>query len=604
MSTPGNITMPLSPSAAPITVELLAAQQKSIQEALDTAWVIVGSMFVVFMQAGFAFLEAGSVRAKNLKNILLKNVMDTCVGSIMWYVVGYAFAHGAGNPFIGTSGFFLSDIPVPSVEFAGWLYSNAFAATAATIVSGAMAERCRIEAYLIYTCVITGFVYPTSSHWVNSSVGWLNQHSSHLPFVYTNGLLDFAGSGTVHLVGGMCALVGASWSGPRKGRFNPDGTVNPMPGHSSVMATMGALILWTGWYGFNSVSTQAAVGHMETAALTVVNTTVSAAVAGCTTLLVYHSIYRSTDIIPCINGILAGLVASSSTCAYVAPYGAFVIGLMAGATYAGTSWLMLRFNIDDPVDAVAVHLANGILGLLMAGLFAMPEALVKAGYTSSSSCGAFYGCGGAQFGVQVVGVAVLSAWSFAMSTLIFAPMNRFGVLRVSTSQEVEGLDVTFHGGRAYNLGTHAATLSGVGSQPPPTNFMASRTSIGGSIQGATNYNEVVSNAQLHRSQRPGGAMHSQGLGPVRMPSDCGKNKTEQQSRRCSAANADPESVVLAIAPGSSEAPQQGNSIEMSSPAGHHQQSSGVTPDNSAHGGHAMAGHRIRQPLSRTRESQQ
>mmetsp|Transcript_48667 Transcript_48667/g.122907 ORF Transcript_48667/g.122907 Transcript_48667/m.122907 type:complete len:615 (+) Transcript_48667:267-2111(+) len=441
-----------------LTAEQVAANTAAIElltSTVDVLWIINGSIFVFFMQTGFAFLEAGSVRAKNTKNILLKNLIDTSLGALMWYAVGYAFSYGDGNAFIGASNFFLVDFVMPSSDLAFWLYSNAFAATAATIVSGALAERCRFQAYAVYTACITGFIYPTANHWVNSTQGWLSRANPDRSFPETNGLLDFASSGVVHLVGGMCALVGCLWLGPRKGRFNTDGTTNPMPGHSTLMAAMGTMILWTAWYGFNSVSTQKAVGQMHVAALTTVNTTLCAAVGGITSMFLSFIIYKALDVTPCLNGILSGLVASSSICAYVDVYAAVVVGIVAGALYVGCSKLMLKLKVDDPLDVVPVHLVNGALSLFMAGLFATPYGLEAAEYPQpSTSCGAFYGCGGQQLKVQVVGILVLGSWAAACAMALFAPLSLSGALRVSTSQEMEGLDVTFHGGTAYNFGTN------------------------------------------------------------------------------------------------------------------------------------------------------
>lgn len=429
-----------------------------IEHWLDVLWLLLGAYIVFFMQAGFALLEAGSVRAKNTKNILLKNILDGCLGAIVWWGFGYPFAYGGPyaqdkrNPFIGGTNFFMSDDNQVSGEYyAGWMFQWAFAAAAATIVSGAVAERCDFRAYLIYTTIITGFTYPVVVHWGWSSEGWLSAFRSPEPTVGGHGLIDFAGSGIVHMTGGGAALMGAIFLGPRIGRFRDDGSCVDMPGHSTVLAALGTFILWFGWYGFNPVSTLA-IMYMDDAARIAVTTTLSAATGGCATLGLHVALGNPPDVAPALNGILAGLVSITAACPVVEPWAAFLIGLIAAPVYYGASTMLKKLKIDDPLDASPVHFFCGMWGVLSVGFFASKR--LTDGYSTSecSDCyGVFMGGGGTQLGVQIAGILAIAGWTTGTSAMIFGALKAFGMLRVSEADEVCGLDESHHGGAAYSF---------------------------------------------------------------------------------------------------------------------------------------------------------
>jgi len=414
--------------------------------ALDTLYLLFGTTLVFLMQAGFALLEAGSVRAKNTKNILLKNTLDACLGAILWWACGYAFAFAPGNEFIGgkesDGGYFLGNTGEDTADatpYIWWMFQWAFAAAAATIVSGAVAERCNFTAYLIYSSVITGFIYPVVVHWGWSGEGWFSTEFT------PNGFVDFAGSGIVHMVGGGAALMGAIFLGPRYGRFRENGEVVDMPGHSTVLATLGTFILWFGWYGFNCCSTGAIEGNQVTAAKVAVTTTLSAAAGGVTTLGIHVYMYQVPDVGPALNGILAGLVSITAPCAVVEPYAAFIIGIIGGAVYFGAATMLKKLQIDDPLDASPVHFFCGAWGCIASGLFGTEAGI------GSSDYGAFYGGGGKQLGYQIAGVISIAAWTCGMSGIMFAAMKAAGILRVSKEDELAGLDESHHGGAAYDF---------------------------------------------------------------------------------------------------------------------------------------------------------
>eukprot|EP00232_Nephroselmis_pyriformis_P019752 CAMPEP_0182887736 /NCGR_PEP_ID=MMETSP0034_2-20130328/21005_1 /TAXON_ID=156128 /ORGANISM="Nephroselmis pyriformis, Strain CCMP717" /LENGTH=471 /DNA_ID=CAMNT_0025021115 /DNA_START=27 /DNA_END=1442 /DNA_ORIENTATION=- len=432
---------------------------------LNSMWLLLGAYLVFFMQCGFALLEAGSVRSKNTKNILLKNVLDACVGAMLWWAFGYSFAYGGGdekqNKFIGVGNFLMSDNSTGEDNggtfYAGWLFQWAFAATAATIVSGAVAERCQFRAYIIYTVILTVFIYPVAVHWGWSNDGWLSAfyipsgEEDYNPDIGGQGLIDFAGSGIVHMTGGGAALMGAYFLGPRYGRFRPDGTVVDLPGHSTVLCVLGTFILWFGWYGFNPVSTLAIVGVGYIAGKVAVTTTLAAGAGGFGTLLIHVLMGNPPDVAPALNGILGGLVAITAPCSVVEPYGAIIIGLISAPVYYFSSMLLKKMQIDDPLDASPVHFFCGAWGVLSAGLFATEANTMNAYGTSSKDWGAFYGGGGKQFGVQCLGVFAFAAWTCVTSGIMFFIMSKAGIFRVSHEDEVMGLDESHHGGSAYDI---------------------------------------------------------------------------------------------------------------------------------------------------------
>jgi len=431
----------------------------TMEANLDILWLLFGAYLVFFMQAGFALLEAGSVRAKNTKNILLKNVLDACLGGLIWWTIGYPIALGdmGGDSKDNTvQPFFMDRIEGKSnnTYYAMWMFQWAFAAAAATIVSGAVAERCAFSAYLAYTFVLTGFIYPAVVYWGWGSYGfmsaWTTGDEKPDMWVGGTGLIDFAGSGVVHMTGGAAALMGAIILGPRTGRFAPrTGEVQPMPGHSTVLAALGTFILWFGWYGFNPVSTLA-FKYMQDAARAAVTTTLSACAGGATTLAIHVALKNPPDVSPALNGILAGLVSITGPCPVVDPWAAVLIGCIGGFVYYGSSRLLLKLKVDDPLDASPVHFFCGIWGVLASGLFARQE-FVSGVYGSDKHYGVLMGADGEQLGVQIIGVLVIATWVCSLSGVLFMALKFMKLLRVSAEDEDVGLDSSHHGGDAYNF---------------------------------------------------------------------------------------------------------------------------------------------------------
>ncbi|KAK9803386.1 hypothetical protein WJX72_003452 [[Myrmecia] bisecta] len=431
------------------------AYMQALSDDLDVVWLLLGTFLIFFMQCGFAMLEAGMIRAKNTKNILLKNCMDTCMGGLLWYLCGYSFAFGSSDTvglLIGAQGFFqYNQAANHGKHWGSFMFQFAFAITTVAIVSGAVAERCQFRAYIIYTAALSGFIYPVGAHWVWSSQGWLSAYRTGGSLLGANGLIDFAGSGVVHTVGGCCALMAAWQLGPRIGRFNENGTVNNMPGHSIIMATLGTFILWFGWYGFNPMSTQHILGQMETAAKVATNTTLSAASGGLFSMAINSVWYgRQPDVAPMLNGILTGLASVTGPCAVVEPYAAIIIGSVGACVYYMFVALLQRLRIDDPIDASCVHMAGGVWGLLASGLFATQDNLQRA-YGTSYGWGVLYGGGGRQLAMQIMGIVALCAWALGCSGLMFWLLRKYGMLRVSKTDELQGLDAALHGGYAYDF---------------------------------------------------------------------------------------------------------------------------------------------------------
>lgn len=408
---------PLALPAAAQTVEEVGA-------AVDNVWVVVAGILVMLMQAGFALVEAGFTRAKNAANIVMKNVMDFSVGGLMYWAVGFGLAYGGSTlgGFIGYGEFFFNN-PDRSVE---WFFQVVFAATAATIVSGAMAERTKFSAYLMYTPFITGLIYPVVTHWVWSGQGWLGDL----------GFVDFAGSGIVHLTGGVAALAGVLVIGPRIGKYDKDGNPQPIPGHSLLLGALGVFILWFGWYGFNGGSTLAAVG--QDFASVAVTTTLSAAAGGVGAMLVgwLYPLYGKPDVGLTLNGVLAGLVGITAGTANVSNLSAVIIGLVSGLIVVVSIVGLERIRIDDPVGAISVHGTAGIWGVLAVGLFEF-------------EAGLFNGGGAELLGIQAIGVLAIIGWVFVTSTIVFRVLNAIWGLRVSEEEERAGLDTMEHGSLAY-----------------------------------------------------------------------------------------------------------------------------------------------------------
>ncbi|GAB4389380.1 MAG: ammonium transporter [Thermodesulfovibrionales bacterium] len=406
---------------------------------VDFVWVLVCAFLVFFMQAGFAMVEAGFCRAKNVTNLMMKNMMDMAMGSLAYFAVGFAIMFGADRMGVfGTSGWFLTGDTYDVDQMKLFIFQLVFAATAATIVSGAVAERLKFSAYLVYSVVVCAVIYPVYGHWVWGG-GWL----SSLPFGL--GHLDFAGSGVVHLVGGAVGLAGAIAVGPRFGKFDSAGKPQAIPGHSVSLAALGVFILWFGWFGFNPGSTLSA--HELRISVIAVNTNLAAAAGALAAMMVMYTRTRKFDVGMTLNGALAGLVAITAPCAWVAPWASVVIGLVAGVLVVLSVFALENFGVDDPVGAVSVHGANGFWGLLALGIFADGT---YGNYTTEAPLvrGLLYGDGG-QFVAQLIGAVVSFAWAFVAGYITFKLIDATVGLRVSPEEELQGLDSYEHGTPAY-----------------------------------------------------------------------------------------------------------------------------------------------------------
>jgi ammonium transporter, Amt family len=422
----------------------------TIMVQIDTIWLMIGAALVFFMQAGFALVESGFTRSKNSANLIMKNLLDFCAGALLFFAVGFGFMYGtSAGGFIGTDNFFLSQLTIADGDAFSWvdfLFQTMFAATAATIVSGAVAERMKFSAYLVYSVVISALIYPISGHW-HWGGGW----------IYELGFIDFAGSTIVHAVGGFAGLAAALVLGPRIGKFNKDGTANIIPGHSLTLAATGVFILWFGWFGFNGGSTLS--GMSPGIAYVMVTTILAASAAVMSALLVnwWKTGKPSTEM--ALNGALAGLVAITAGCANVTPVGAILIGLIAGPVLIyGLDLIEKVLKVDDPVGAVAVHGLNGIWGTIAVGLFAFTDtnALTAMGEVN----GLFYGGGFAQLGVQLVGTLVISAWAFGTAYALFTLLKATMGIRVTEREELEGMDISEHGTVSYPEFGFSSTPSG------------------------------------------------------------------------------------------------------------------------------------------------
>ena len=394
--------------------------------SVDVIWTLLGAALVYFMQAGFAMCEAGLTRAKNTGNILMKNMMDFCIGTPAFWLVGFGLMFGGSGAFIGK----LDPLIRGSYQFGSlptWcfvIFQTVFCATSATIVSGSMAERTNFKAYCLYSAMISLIVYPISGHWIWGG-GWLSQLGFH----------DFAGSTAVHMVGGVTACIGAKILGPRIGKYDRDGKPKAIPGHNLTVAALGVFILWFCWFGFNGASTTAMStdADLTKASLVYMNTNLSAAIATCTAMIFTWVRYGKPDVSMTLNGALAGLVAITAGCDQVSPVGAFFIGLFAGILLCVSVDFFDRIaKIDDPVGAISVHGACGAMGTLCVGLFA-------------TDGGLFYGGGIHYFLIQLLGVASVMLWVIITMTIIFKVIDKLVGLRVPADIEIEGLDYHEHG---------------------------------------------------------------------------------------------------------------------------------------------------------------
>lgn len=410
-----------------------------LQGTLNAIWVLIAAILVIFMNAGFGMLETGFCRQKNAVNILAKNLIVFALATIAFWAIGFSFMFGTGNGLIGVGGFFLTSTdpgtygldPFPtglpiSVFF---LFQAAFAGTAATIVSGAVAERIRFVDFLVFSLLITGIGYPITGHWVWGG-GWLSEM----------GFYDFAGSTVVHSVGGWAALMGAAFLGPREGKYR-DGQINAIPGHNMSIATLGCLILWIGWFGFNPGSELAA---NESVPYIAVTTNLAAAAGGISATITSWTKDGKPDLSMIINGILAGLVAITASCNVVSYLSAIIIGLIGGIIVVFAVSLFDSIHIDDPVGATSVHLVNGIWGTIAVGIFTFAE------NDAGQRLGLIYGGGVGQLGIQLLGILCVGGFTVIFSSLVWLALKATLGLRVHPEEEIHGLDISEHGMEAYS----------------------------------------------------------------------------------------------------------------------------------------------------------
>ena len=412
---------------------------------LFAVWFLIGAALVFWMQAGFAMVETGFTRAKNAGNILMKNLMDFCIGCCVFILIGFGLLLGEDLcGFIGKPGF---DIFTSYADFdwSNFVFNLVFCATTATIVSGAMAERTKFLSYCVYSAVISALIYPIEAHWIWGG-GWLAQMGFH----------DFAGSCAIHMVGGISALIGAKMVGPRIGKFEKDEKgkitkVNAFPGHNIVIGALGVFILWLGWYGFNG----AACTSVDQLASVFVTTTIAPSIATVVCMIFTWIKYGKPDVSMCMNASLAGLVAITAPCDVTDAFGAIIIGAVAGLLVCFGVWFLdYKAHIDDPVGAVAVHMMNGIWGTIAVGLFATPDA------PDSELTGLFYGGGFDLLGKQLIGFAAVAAWTVVGMVIVFSIIKAIFGLRVTEEEEIEGLDIKEHGLASAYAGFSIVDLSG------------------------------------------------------------------------------------------------------------------------------------------------
>ena len=429
-----------------------------LQAVMDNLWVFIAGILVFFMQAGFALVEAGLTRSKNVANIMAKNIADMCIGVLAFYAVGYAFAYGGGGGwFIGGGSWFLSgsslfELPAATLGDDGiwasgglsgatdFFFQVVFAATAVTIASGAMAGRTKFSAYLMFAGLMTAFIYPVVVHWtwggglIAEYINWGDAGS------YS----DFAGSGIVHLTGGVAAYMGAKALGPRIGKYDEDGKPRAIPGHNIVFTVIGVFILWLGWFGFNPGSELAADGYVMSVAL---NTLIAAAAGGAVSAIVVIAKTGKPDVGMVGNGVLGGLVGITAGCGAFNTFGSLVTGAVAGALVVYSVLYIEKKGVDDPVGAVSVHGTCGIWGVLAIGLFSRYDDA----FLGRDDAGLFYGGGFDQLSVQAVMVVIIIAWTAVTAGIAFTIIKKTTGLRVSAEEEIAGLDVSEHGSSGYHM---------------------------------------------------------------------------------------------------------------------------------------------------------
>lgn len=403
------------------------------QKGIDTLWVMIAAFMVFIMQAGFGMLEAGLIRTKNTCNVLMNNFLDFCMASVGFFMFGYAIMFGSGNGFIGFKGWFMMNaesgghLPL----YCEWFFHAVFCGAAATIVAGGVAERMKFQAYLIYSFIISATVYPIVGHWIWGG-GWL----SNLGFA------DFAGSTVVHAVGGSAALMGTIILGPRIGKFNKDGSANAIAGHSMSLASLGTLILWFAWFGFNPGSTLS-VGDGSQIAHVAVTTNLSAVAGALVGMFYAWKKFGKPDLTMTMNGALAGLVAITAPCAFVDPIEAMIIGAIGGVIVVEGTVFLDKVHVDDPVGAVPVHMMNGIWGTLAVGLFGHKS-------LGLANDGLFNGGGLTQLRVQALGIFTSVIFVLTVMFAVYKLIDRVVGLRVSREEELKGLDITQHGMETYS----------------------------------------------------------------------------------------------------------------------------------------------------------
>ncbi|PZV08000.1 MAG: ammonium transporter [Leptolyngbya sp.] len=426
--------------AAHAQEELTAAD---VQVTLNNIWVLVCAFLVIFMNAGFAMVETGFCRQKNAVNVLTKNLIVFALATLAFWFIGFSLMFGAnGNGWVGWGSFFLGGAPevyglgpdgINLTKDTFFLFQVAFAGTAATIVSGAVAERIKFVDFLIFSVLLTAVAYPITGHWLWGG-GWLAQLGFH----------DFAGSTIVHSVGGWAALMGAAFLGPRMGKYSAEGQVNALPGHNLSIATLGCLILWLGWFGFNPGSQLAADSAVAYIAVT---TNLGAAAGGVAATFVSWAMSGKPDLSMTINGILAGLVSVTAGCFVFGYAGAFLVGLIGGTIVVFAVGFFDSIKIDDPVGATSVHLVCGVWGTLAVGLFANPNNFTQGG---EGIAGLFYGGGLGQLGIQILGILSVGLFTVVLSTIFWLVVKSVLGLRVSAEEEMKGLDIGEHGMEAYS----------------------------------------------------------------------------------------------------------------------------------------------------------
>ncbi|KAL5066944.1 hypothetical protein RYX36_017831 [Vicia faba] len=429
------------------------------QYAVDNTYLLFSAYLVFSMQLGFAMLCAGSVRAKNTMNIMLTNVLDAAAGGLFYYLFGFAFAFGGpSNGFIGKHFFGLKDVPSEAFDYSYFLYQWAFAIAAAGITSGSIAERTQFVAYLIYSSFLTGFVYPVVSHWFWSSDGWASATNTG-NLLFSTGVIDFAGSGVVHMVGGIAGLWGALIEGPRIGRFDHNGRAVTLRGHSASLVVLGTFMLWFGWYGFNpgsftkilsSYESGTYYGQWSAVGRTAVTTTLAGCTAALTTLFGKRILSGHWNVTDVCNGLLGGFAAITAGCSVVEPWAAIVCGFIAAVVLISCNVLAEKVRYDDPLEAAQLHGGCGAWGIIFTALFAKKE-YVNQVYPGKPGrpYGLFMGGGGKLLGAHVIQILVIIGWVSATMGPLFFALNKMKLLRISAEDELAGMDLTRHGGFAY-----------------------------------------------------------------------------------------------------------------------------------------------------------